>query len=134
MGELFNSVNSPLTGKKGEVTAVVAKACCIVTENLVRKNLEHSTGCVIKILLDSGSNCDLLFHEKTERHFCYLTRQVPKSWHTSNGSFLAKGRSKVSLKFFEYLNSKEYLVTPGVVEFDKNMMTSQCLTSFLDAK
>ena len=61
------------------------------------KNLKHSTGChtsntVIKILLDSGSDGDLLFHEKEiERHFPYLTRQVPKSWHTFNESFLKGG-------------------------------------------
>ena len=41
----------------------------------------------------------------------------------SNGSFLTKGRSTVSLKFFEYSDSKEYLVTPDVVEDDKNKMT-----------
>jgi hypothetical protein len=52
--------------------------------------------------------------------FPYLTRQVLNSWHTSNASFLAKRRSKVSLKISEYSNSKEYLVTPDVVEYDKN--------------
>ena len=102
-GELFNSVNSPLTGNEGRVTAVVAKARCIATENPARKNLEHSTGCctsntVIKILLVSGSDGDLLFHGKgTVRHFPYLTRRVQKSWHMSNGSFLTRGRRKVSL-------------------------------------
>ena len=38
-GELFNSVNSPLTGKEGQVTAVVAKAHCIATENPARRTL-----------------------------------------------------------------------------------------------
>ena len=33
-----------------------------------------------------------------------------------------KGRSKVSSKVFEYSNSKEYLVTPDVVEYDRNKM------------
>ena len=139
-GDLFNSVNSPLTGKEGRVTAVVAKARCIATENPARKNFEHSTGrrtsnTVIKVLLDSGSDGDLLFHEiGTVRHFPYLTRQVPKSWHMSNGSFLTKGRSKVSLKFFEYSNSKEYLVTPDVVEFDKNKMTKPVFDLILGCK
>jgi hypothetical protein len=40
-GDLFNSVNSPLTGKEGRVTAVVAKARCIATENPARKNFEQ---------------------------------------------------------------------------------------------
>ena len=56
-------------------------------------------------------------------HFPYLTRQVPNSWHTSTGSFLTKGRSKISLRVFEYSKSKEYLVTPDVVEYDKKKMT-----------
>ena len=56
-------------------------------------------------------------------HFPYLTRQIPKSWHMSNGSFLAKGKGIVNLKFFEYLNSTEFLVTPDVVEYIKNKLT-----------
>jgi hypothetical protein len=78
---------------------------------------------------------DLMFHEKgTPMHFPYLTRQVPNSWHTSNGSFLTKGMSEVSLKFFEYSNSTEFLVTPDVVEYDKKKLQSRCMTSFLDVK
>ena len=38
-------------------------------------------------------------------------------------SFLTKGRSKVTLKFFEYSNSWEYTVTPDIVEYDKRKMT-----------
>ena len=37
---------------------------------------------VIKVILDSGSDGDLMFHEKgTSMHFPYLARQVPNSWH-----------------------------------------------------
>jgi hypothetical protein len=72
-----------------------------------------------------------MFHEKeTPMHFPYLTRQVPNSWHTLNGNFLTKERIKVSLKFLEYSNSKEYLVTPDDVEYG----LSQCMTSFLYVK
>jgi hypothetical protein len=90
---------------------------------------------VIKVLLDSGSDGNLMFHKKgTPMHFPYLTWQVPNSWHKSNGSFLTKGRSEGSLKFFECSNSKEFLVTPDVVEYDKNKMTKPMYDSFLDAK
>jgi hypothetical protein len=65
-----------------------------------------------------------MFHEKgTPMHFPYLTRPVPNSWCTSNGRYFTKGRSKVSLKFFEHSNSKEFLVTPDVVKCDKKKMT-----------
>ncbi len=76
-----------------------------------------------------------MFHEKgTPMHFPYLARQVPTSRCTSNGSFLTKGRSEVSLKIFEYLNSKEFLVTPDVVEYDKKKMTKPVYDSFLEVK
>jgi hypothetical protein len=55
------------------------------------------------------------------RHFSYLTRQVPCSWHTSNGVFQTKGRGKLPIKFFEYSNSKEFLAEPDVFEYDKKM-------------
>jgi hypothetical protein len=126
---------------EGRVTAVVAKARYQqATENQSQQKLEHSarsrpSNKVIKVLLDSGSDGDLMFHEKgTPMHFPYLTRQVPNSWHTSNGSFLTKGRSKVSLKFFEYSNSKEYLVTPDVVEYDKKKMTKPVYDLILGCK
>jgi hypothetical protein len=77
---------------------------------------------LIRVLLDSGSDGDLLFHEKgTPKHFPYLTRQVPCSWHTSNGIFHTKERGKLSIKFFEYSNSKEFLAEPDVFEYDQNM-------------
>ena len=41
---------------------------------------------LVRVLLDSGSDGDLLFHKKgVDKHFPYLTRQVPKSWCMSNG-------------------------------------------------
>ena len=65
-----------------------------------------------------------MFHEKrTYKHFPYLARQVPKSWHTLNGSFQTKRRAEVNLKFFEYSNSKQILVTPDVVKYDGKKMT-----------
>jgi len=83
--------------QEGGVTAVVAKARYHrATENQSKQRFEHSarsrpSNMVIKVLLDSGSDGDLMFHEKgMPVHFPYLTRQVPNSWHTSNRSFLLK--------------------------------------------
>eukprot|EP00804_Cyclotella_cryptica_P017417 CCRYP_016643-RA/>CCRYP_016643-RA protein AED:0.05 eAED:0.05 QI:1387/-1/1/1/-1/1/1/282/1119 len=78
----------------------------------------------IKVLLDSGSDGDLIFLPKGEdKPFPYLARQVPKSWHTSNGSFQTTGRGKIRVKFFEYSNSKEYLLQPDIVEYKEADMT-----------
>ncbi len=38
------------------------------------------------------------------------------------------------MKFFEYSNSKEYLVTPDVVEYDKNKMTKLVYELILGCK
>ena len=111
-----------------------------MTENQTKPRFEHSARCcpsnaVIKVLLDSGSDGNLTFHKKgTPMHFPYLTRQVPNSWHTLNGSFLTKGRSKVSLNYFDYSNSMKFLVTPDVVEYDKNKMTKPVYDLILGCK
>ena len=52
----------------------------------------------------------------------------------SNGNFLTKGRGKVCLKFFEYSNSKEYLVTSDFVEYEKKSMITPVYDSFLDVE
>ena len=51
-----------------------------------------------------------------------MARQVPKSWYLLNGTFQTKGRGEVKLNFFEYSNSKQYLVTPDIVEYDPKRM------------
>jgi hypothetical protein len=77
---------------------------------------------LIRVLLDSGSDGDLFFHQKGKPiHFPYLTRQVPCSWHTSNGVFPTKGRDKLSIRFFEYSNSKEFLAEPNVFQYNQKM-------------
>jgi hypothetical protein len=117
-------VTSDLPDSEGNVTAVVAKVKYTATKGRTCRKSKHPGRCctsnsIIRVLLDSGSDGDLWFHKKgMPMHFPYLTRQVPLSWHTSNGSFLTKGRSQVVLKFFDYSNSREYTVTPDVVEYD----------------
>ena len=109
------------------VTALVAKVTYIAAENQCQRTHKHPGRCcprnsIIKVLLDSSSDGDLWFHEKGTHALSHLTRQVPLSWNVSNGSFLAKGRSKVTLKIFEYSKSREYIMTPDVVEYEKGKM------------
>ena len=57
---------------------------------------------LIRVLLDSGSDGDLLFHEKEKhKHFPYLTRQVPCSWHTSNRVFHKIGKRQAPNKVLQ---------------------------------
>jgi len=103
------------------VTAVVAMAKIGTVPHHKGSN-KAAKGKLIRVLLDSGSDGDLLFHEKGKpKQFPYLTRQVPCSWHTSNGVFQTKGRGKLPIRFFEYSNSKEFLTEPDVFEYDRKV-------------
>ena len=98
------------------------------TENLASKGphipLRSCPSNKIRVLLDTGSNGDLFFHEKGKpKPFPYLTRKVPKSWHTSNGTFHMHGRGKLIIKFLDYSASREYLVKPDVVENDETTVS-----------
>ena len=71
LGAHLNNVSSSFSSEQeGRDTAVVAQARYQrVTENQTKQNFEHSArSCpsneVIKVLLDSGSDSDLMFHEK----------------------------------------------------------------------
>jgi hypothetical protein len=77
--------------------------------------LRSRTSNKIKALLDSGSDGDLIFLPKQkDKPFPYLTRQVPKSWHTSNGIFRTIGQAKIRVKFFDYRIS--WIISPERVK------------------
>ena len=72
-----------------------------------------------RMLFDSGSDGDLLFHRKgTSKCFPYSARLVPKSWCTSNGTFHTEGKGKLELQFFEYSHSKTVTLQLDIVEYD----------------
>ena len=91
--------NTPPVTEKPTVTAVPAvllvsdrrRATSQDSQRASTSNNKITRKKVIKVLLDTGSDGDLWFHKKgTPKHFSYLTRQVSKSWHTSNGIFQTK--------------------------------------------
>ena len=69
-GAFLISANSSFKSKKeGRVTAVVAKARYKATENQAQQRFKHSAGSrpsntVIKVLLDSGPDGDLIFQKE----------------------------------------------------------------------
>ena len=70
-GAHLNSVSSSFNNEQeGRVTAVVAnEKYQKAAKNQAKQRVEHSTRChpsneVIQVLLDSGSDGDLMFHEK----------------------------------------------------------------------
>ena len=113
---------------KVQVTAIVARLIHLARSTALTRGKQlsqsHKSN-LIRVLLDSGSDGELWFQEKgTPKCFPYLARQVPKSWYTSNEAFQTKGRGEVALTFFEYSNSKQYLVIPDIVEYDPKRMAT----------
>jgi hypothetical protein len=76
----------------------------------------------VRVLLDSGSDGDLVFVAKDKPMPMLLPsfkRLVPQLWNTSNGWFQTTQKAEMELNFFEYSNSKRYLAAPDIVEYDK---------------
>jgi hypothetical protein len=101
-----NPSSKDSTKEKLGVTALIAIMKSATESQSSRVNTQPLRSCPsnkIRVLLDSGSDGDLYFLPKgKDKPFPYLTRQAPKSWRTSNGSFQTNGRGKIRLKFFEY--------------------------------
>ncbi len=73
----------------------------------------------MRVLLDSGSDSNLVFVDKDKTMLLPSSKRlVPQSWNTSNGMFQTKQKAEIELNFFEYFNSKRYLVEPDIVEYD----------------
>jgi hypothetical protein len=81
---------------------------------------KHYKQTLVRILLDSGSDGNLVFVSKDKPILLpYSKRLVPQPWNTSNGIFQAKHKARVELNFVEYSDSKWYYSEPDVVEYKK---------------
>jgi hypothetical protein len=85
-----------------------------------QRSNKHCKQNIVRVLLDSGSNGNLIFLNKDKPMLLpYLKRLVPQSWNTLNGTFQMRRKAWVALNFFEYSDSKRYQAEPDVVEYDK---------------
>ena len=106
------------------VVAIMERATENLPSNGQQIPLRSRPSNKIWVLLDMGSHGDLFFHEKGKlTPFPYLTRQVPKSWHMSNGTFHIHERGKLRIKFLDCSASRGYLVQPDIVEYDGTTMS-----------
>ncbi len=82
---------------------------------------KHYKPNLMRVLLDSGSDGDLVFVNKDKLMPCPSSKRlVPQSWNTSNGMFQTKRKAEIELNFFEYSDTKRYLAEPDMVEYNKN--------------
>jgi hypothetical protein len=110
LSSTLEQINQSLFNEKEGVTAIIPTVRSgpeLRPQAKIHKSSKPKTSSkkvpktrIIRILLDSGSNGDLLFHEKgTAKSYPYLTRQAPKSWFTLNGEFQTKGKGSLGVIF-----------------------------------
>ena len=86
-----------------------------------RRSNKHYKQKLVRVLLDSGSDGDLIFIDKdTPVLLPSLKRLVPQSWNTLNEIFQTWCKARVELNFFKYSDSKRYYVEPDVVKYNKD--------------
>jgi hypothetical protein len=107
---------------EGKTTAVVAVMRVNSKHGYHRhRSNKHYNKKIVWVLLDSGSDEDLVFVNKNKPMLHpYLKRLVPQLWNTLNGIFQTKLKARVELNFFDYSDSKRYYSEPGVVEHRKD--------------
>jgi hypothetical protein len=84
---------------------------------------KHYKQKLVRVLLDSGSDGNVVFVNIDKPMLLpSLKRLVPQSWNTSNGNgiFQTKRKAGIELNFFEYSNSKRYLVEPDIVKYGES--------------
>jgi hypothetical protein len=111
-----NSITPNKDPPEGRTTAIVAgmRGRPKHSHHRQRRN-KHYKQKVVRVLLDSGSDGDLIFVDKDEPMLLpSLKRLVPQSWNTLNGRFQTKQKAEMELNFFEYSNSKRYLAAPDI--------------------
>jgi hypothetical protein len=119
--EIHNNHSTPIASE-GSNTAVVAVMRGSPKDGYtLQHSNKHCKQNIMRVLLDSGSNSNLIFVNKDKPILLpYLKRLVPQSWNTLNGIFQTRRKSRVELNFFEYSDSKKYHVEPDVKYDDIN--------------
>jgi hypothetical protein len=117
-----NSVLPNTDPPEGKTTAIVAVMRGRPNHGHHRqRSNKHYKQKLVRVLLDSGSDDDLVFVDKDKSMLLPTSKRlVPQSWNTSNGMFQTKRKAEIELNFFEYSDSKRYLAEPDIIEYDKN--------------
>ena len=85
-------------------------------------NSKSNTTKLWRVLLDSGSDGDVLFQDKNSKSTVpYKMRLKPQLWQSSMGHFTTeKLGSGIELEFPEYSENKRLNLEPDIMEYDGN--------------
>ena len=74
----------------------------------------------LKVLLDSGSDGDLLFEHGKKSIIPRKKRFAPQKWRTSSGTFETKDVGGLDIAFPEFSRSKKACFRPDIVRIGEN--------------
>jgi hypothetical protein len=116
-----NSVTPNKDPPEGKTTAIVAVMRGRPKQSHHHQcSIKHYKQKLVRILLDSGSDGDLIFVDKDKPMLLPSSKRlVPQSWNALNGRFQTTQKAEVELNFFEYSDSKRYLAAPDIAEYQK---------------
>ncbi len=102
-----NSTPTASNPTKGRTTAVIAVMKGNPKDGYTRQcSNNHCKQKIVWVLLDSGSDGDLIFVNKDKPMLLpYSKRLVPQSWNTLKGIFQMWCKAQVKLNFFKYSDS-----------------------------
>jgi hypothetical protein len=117
-----NSTPTVSNPTEGRTAAVIAVMRGNPKDGYTRQcSNKHCTQKLVRVLLDSGSDSNLIFANKDKPMLLpYSKRLVPQLWNTLNGIFQMQRKAQAELNFFKYSDSKRYHVEPDVVEYNKD--------------
>jgi hypothetical protein len=76
-----------------------------------QRSKKHYKQKLVRVRLDSGSDGNLVYVDKDKPMLLPSSKRlVPQSWNTLNGMFQTKRKAEIELNFFEYSDSKRYLI------------------------
>ena len=83
-----------------------------IAARVVNKRKPDSEGPILRVLLDSGSNGDLMFmHEGIRGMISYKERYSPQKWRTSSGTFITQSAGSLELSFPDYWHTENDVLT-----------------------
>ncbi len=102
-----NSTPTASNPPEGKTTAVIAVMRGNPKDGYTRlRSNKHCKQMIVWVLLDSGSDGDLIFVSKDKPMLLpYSKRLVPQSWNILNGIFQTQHKAWVELNFFKYSDS-----------------------------
>ena len=104
---------------KDVVCAVLGKPCYEGSRDHLNSKVSRTK--LLCVLLDSGSDGDVLIVKKGSKEIPYTKQLIPQVWQSSMGHFKTdKIGEGIEHEFIEYLGNKQLAISPDIMEYDED--------------